>query len=87
MTDLSIDPFFMPNDTIVISAIPTTVVATVIYCEDEGRLEQTLLVLFPEKPFFGVYVVDVIARSEITGNRFYNIIEATNDYQQWGGDI
>lgn len=66
------------------------VVASVIYNDNDLPVMWTVLLLYPEPPYFGVVMVEahsdgqryVIDRAE----RELNIVPAVETYQQWGGD-
>jgi len=73
----------LPNDRLG----DTIVVATVFYCEQKDRLEQLILRLHQESPYFGVGIYDVKRNLMITEVRLLNIVDATEEYVTSGGDV
>jgi hypothetical protein len=66
------------------------VVASVVYCDCEPRYEVLVLRLLPEPPFYEVGTWDCRTAVPVPMGddvRFFNIVEATDHYQDCGGDI
>lgn len=76
-------PYPMPGDDL----DGAKVIASVWYCEFDGRSEVTVLRLHPEAPYYSVdlaYLAD--GRIAPFGERLSNIVPAVALYEQSGGD-
>ncbi len=97
-TSLSQATFPLPNTAVTVDDEQGIVVASVHYYDDDRGAAYTLLLLFPESPYFAVAIAEPADATDdfnrpgetetmvVTAfERHHNIVPAVETYEQWGG--